>query len=393
MLVCTLPLAAQEGEREIVALVPVVPLPPATDGSSAAAGSENPIAQYAPLITESLRIALTNAGFKVETVPQLTEFPQIWPESEAVDALIAVFGTATLAQDRLVIQLSAYQVSTRQIVTGSMANGRVDLALYNVIDSAVADLATKVRRWVVDNPLDKLRGTPQLLRSLSLESPDEGEEIYLPGGERLGVISGGTLTTLRLSVPVGSTLVLEKRKEGYITDRQQVHITKPDEKVRLSALWPVSRFVTDLMWTVGFPIGGAVGFRMFVVPDWIYLSMNYQLSAQVPTFAGGSNVFHFVNYGALGAYLFWGPTSHFRFSVSAGFGAADTIFTTPGTGSALDGFISFLNPTFYANFRRFYGFLRTNFWFVLRSDAGLLDGGVMGDNGPPPITFGVGYKW
>lgn len=381
---------AVAGAQEIVALVPVVPLEGTAAGSTA---GENPLTQYAPLITESLRIALTNAGFAVKSVPELTEFQKIWPEAEAVSATIAVYGTAAIAEDRLVIQLTAYQVSTKQIITGSMANGRVDLSLYNVIDNGVADLATKVVKWVADNPLEKLKGTRQLLRSLTLESPDDGEAIYLPGGERLGTIQEGRLTTVRLSAPIGSTVVVEKRKRGYVTERQSIRITRTDERAKLRALWPTTYIATDLMWILGFPVGGGAGLRLFAIPDWLYGALNFHLAVQPSTVANGHSVYHLISYGALGSYLFWGPMSHFRFSLSVGAGLATTYFTAPGTGSAFDAYISFLNPTFYANFRHVYGFVRGNMWWVLQSADGLLESGLMGTNGPPPITFGVGYKW
>ncbi len=389
VLLCLSAVTAIAGAEDIVALVPVVPL----ESTSASSPGENPLTQYAPLITESLRIALTNAGFAVKSVPELTEFGRIWPEANAVDATIAVFGTAAMAEDRLVIQLTAYEVGTKQIITGSMANGRVDLSLYNVVDGAVADLATKVKNWAVSNPIEELRGTPRLLRSLTLEGPDEGEEIYLPGGERLGTVNNGTLSTLRLSVPVGSTLVVEKRKSGYITDRQRIRISKVDERVKLSALWPTTRIATDLFWTLGFPEGGGIGVRYFPIRDWLFVSLNTTFTVQSPTYPNGYNVFHLLAYGGAGSYLVLGPTSHFRMSVSAGAGIATTFFTAPGAGSELDVYISFLNPTFYANFRRFYAFVRTNFWFVLPASGGLLESGVVGNHGPPPITFGVGYKW
>ncbi len=340
-----------------------------------------------------MRITLTNAGFNVQSIDEPKVLPEIWQEARDVGAKIVIFGTAALAEDRLVIQLSAYEVSSRQIISGSVTNGRIDLSLYNTIDSAVAELSSKVLDWVANSPMNELHSNAPLLRSLSLQSADEGAQLYLPGGELLGTIRGGSLTTSRLPVPVGSTFSVEKRKPGYISEWETVRITRPDEKVKLSALWPVTNFATDVMWTLGFPAGGGVGLRLFLKPDWLFAVVNYQLSVQAPTFTGGFSAVHFLNYGGLGSYLFWGPTSHFRFSVSAGYGASCTFLTVPGAGSFIDGYISFLNPTFYANFRRFYAFVRTNFWFVIQSSGGLLEGGTMGYNGPSPITFGVGYKW
>jgi len=382
--------------QEIVALAPVVPFPEAAAGSTsggAAPQPANPLAQYAPVITESLRITLTNAGFNVRTVNTPENFPGIWQEAKAAGAKIVVFGTAALAEDRLVIQLSAYEVNSRQIISGSVTNGRIDLSLYNTIDAAVGELSSKMLAWVTNSPLTELRANGSFLRSLSLQSADEGARVYLAGGELLGTIKGGKFTTSRLSVPIGSTISVEKRKAGYISQWETIRITRAEEKVTLSALWPVTTIATDLMWTLGFPVGGGIGLRFFPKPDWIFVGLNYNLSVQPATFGGGNSATHFLMYGGLGAYLFWGPTSHFRFSVSAGYGASTTYLAVPGAGSFLDGYISFLNPTFYANFRRFYGFVRTNFWFVVPSSNGLLAEGDVGNHGAPPVTFGVGYKW
>ncbi len=392
------PALAQSPVKETIALVPIVPLRASgPDDKAASAGSSttnesDPLTQYAPVITESVRIGLGSAGFVVKDAAVKPDFAELWAETARLEARLLVYGTCSTAGGRLVIQLSAYDTHTKQLVTGSIATGNIDLSLYNVINGVASDLAAKVRTWVAANLAKEYAGETKLLRTLTLKSPDDGASVYLPGGDYLGTVRNGKLVTEKLQVPVGSTVTLEVRKTGYLTQNSTVRVSAPNDEASLERMWPRTHFVAGLLWTTGFAEGGGLNMRFYLVPDWVYVSYAAYVSAQPPAVAGGGTLVHADNSMTVGTYLLQGPRKFVRLSMSYGMGAIST-FLPGGTGSLSDFYVSFVNPTVDFTFRRLFAYVRINLRFVLDTNGAFLSPGVMGTPNFPPITAGVGFKW
>ncbi|HUX51855.1 MAG TPA: hypothetical protein VMW73_13745 [Spirochaetia bacterium] len=382
-------LSAQQvvAAADSIALFPVIPQVAGANSETAS------IAQYTQLVTDSLKIGLQNAKFQVKDAPVPASLEALWSEARRLNARIAVYGTGTVVEGRLVVQLSAYDVGSRQIIAGGVANGPIDLSLYNVVDRVARDLSSRIRAWAKGNPVEALRRTPELVRRLVFESSDEGANVLLPTGERLGTIRNGQLVTERLTVPVGSAVSIELQKKDFISRWQTVHVTHQSGRVKLDGLYPMARMALLMNWMTGFAEGGGIGLRIYLVPNWIYMGFANYTSVQPSTVAGGQSLLHIDDNIELGTYLFQGPMKRVRFSLSFGLGAIDTQSTGSSSVHFGDMYVSILNPTVDVNFGRYFAFARINLRFVMPSSGSILPAGVMGTPNLPPISVGLGVQW
>ena len=383
----TLPAQQTASAADTIALFPVIPQ------TAAANAGDATIAQYTQLVTDSVRIGLQNAKFRVKDAPMPESLEALWSEAKRLDARIAVYGTGTVVDGRLVVQLSAYDVASRQIIAGGVANGPIDLSLYNVVDRVGRDLSSRIRQWAKGNPVDALRRTPELVRRLVFESTDDGADVLLPTGERLGVIRNGQLITEKLAVPIGTELAIELQKKDFVSRWETVHVTQQNDRLKLAGLYPIARMELLLSWMTGFAEGGGIGMRIYLVPNWIYMGFANYTSIQPAAAAGGQTLLHIDDNIELGAYLFQGPMKRVRFSLSFGLGVIDTQSTSPSSVHFGDMYVSMLNPTVDLNFGRYFAFARLNLRYVMPSAGSILPAGVMGTPDLPPFSIGLGVKW
>lgn len=387
--------AAQDGEDQRRAAVLTV-----TDLSE----PRNPD-PYQRIITESLTAEIRNAGFVL--VPDTDwQLEQDHLEIDSADLVLGpnalAIGSAVAAdvvatgfyrvdpeRQRILIEVKFYEVSQQRLIGSVIRSGRLGLAVYNTVNSAVLEVISKLKQPLPPLPKAVVR-RDQSIRDLTLLSDIEGAEIAL-AGEPVGTIFDGRLVVPTVTAPI---IKVEQSKEGYHPKSQVITLGPLVDTVSLPPLLKASQWGSEVLWTIGQTLGLGLGLRYYPAPDLWYLSFDDYYYVQHTLTDGALPVHHSDARLLVGRYLLRGPEKAFRFGVASGLGGIATWFTIPDQPFYVDLYISPINMFVEWNRDRWALFFRAEGRYSIGFSKGILGRGWLSvGDGPPPLTFGVMRKW
>jgi len=320
---------------------------------------------------------------------RVLEAQQALALSRSAIADMAVIGSYSMDNDRILVSVQCYDVSAGTLITGFLHTMRFNLGFYNLLHREIADLVQKV--IFVTAP--KLIGIQAEVRvnEITFTCPQDGLEVVVEGQKSVGRIEDGILVFDTGGVRAGTVLRIEKQKEGYHTVWQTINAAP---EVALVPIPKKDTWATEFNWTTGQLEGGGATMRWYPVPNWVMVGFSEYLFTQVPTVSNGSWPIHADSELLAGLYLFWPPESAFRLGISAGFGTY--LSWVPATTLPIytDVYINMVNV--WAEY---------HIWdvtFLLRIQAKVslgLGKNVLGTNfisGGPlgiPVTLGVVLPW
>ncbi|MGA2641415.1 MAG: hypothetical protein ABSG21_11010 [Spirochaetia bacterium] len=313
--------------------------------------------------------------------------------AQAVGAALAVTGYFTVEDGRIYISLQCWDVGAGALAAGLQQTARFNIAFYSSLHDRVAEMLPRIR--LREPPASIAAGAvPEkrqpTLSDLTFVSPDEGMEVFLAGDTRIGAISGGKLEWQSGGLALGARFSVEKRKVGFHTSFEMVRAAK---EIRLSPLESEKVRAVELDWTLGQLLGLGAALRLYTRPDSVFFSFGNYFYLQPPLSAAGSPVVHDDASIGLGAYLFFPPSSPFRFGVSTGAGWILSVLTASGGASYADGYLDVFNWWVETKVLGPVVFLRQEWKFTTGGTASLLGANWMMINGFPIMTLGVLYRW
>jgi hypothetical protein len=304
-------------------------------------------------------------------------------------AEMAVIGSYSMENDRILVSVQCYDISAGTLITGFLHTMRFNLGFYNLLHREIADLVQKV----VFVTAPKLIGLQENVRvdEITFTCPQDGLEVVVEGQKSIGRIQDGSLVFQTGGVKAGTVLRIEKLREGYHTVWQTIHA---EPEVALAPLPKKDTWALEINWTTGQLEGGGATMRWYPVPNWIMLGFSEYLFTQIPFAANASWPLHADSELLAGLYLFWPPESAFRMGISAGFGTILTWVPATSLPVYTDFYINLLNV--WAEYR-LWGL--TFFMRVQPRIALGLGTNILGTNliaGGPlgiPVTLGVVLPW
>jgi len=308
---------------------------------------------------------------------------------------VAVSGSFTVDNDRIVVVLSCYEAETGALAAGFLKSWHYNLTFYNNLRAEIEDM---LARLIL--PAPRGPGTDAAApAAITFTSRQEGMEVFLGGERSMGTIQKGKLVIPAGAVRIGSPLLVEKRLTGYHTSWQTVPAA-PE-----IALTPLARQTTvalEASWTVGEFLGGGAAARVYLLPDSLFVSPGLNVSFDPPVSSNAGGIVHFDTHLTIGQYLIFPPGSPFRLGVGTGLG---TIFTTEaGPSLYTDVFWDVASAWVEWNLARVSLFLRSDLKYTLGIGTNLLGRGILtwkasspsGSGSPsggvPPLTLGVVAK-
>ena len=359
--------------------------------------------EYQHILTGMLQAELGNAGFQVlpdsawdplrerrglDDVDLLEGGKALEVAAEA-GARLAVTGFYRVEDRQFVLAIKCYDVEARAFIQGVLKTGRLNLAMYNLLDGAVKELLPKVCLIGKAPPPPG----PASAEQVTLLSADEGAEILLAGSQPVGSIRDGALLLPPIPFPLGSAITVEKRKEGFHPSRESLLLEKPVQEFRLRPLRPQTRWGTELNWTVGQVLGLGVAQRYYFKPDASFAAAELYNYLQT-NFADSHPLVHHDLRLLYGGYLFTGPDDVFRLGWSTGVGVILTWFTIKDQGLYADWYLNLINASLELNYRRWLLYLRGEGKYAMGLGRNLLGQGWLSlTRGPSPITVGFMWKW
>jgi hypothetical protein len=320
---------------------------------------------------------------------RVLEAQQALALSRGTSAEMAVIGSYSMDKDRILVSVQCYDVSDGTLITGFLRTWRFNLGFYNFLHKEIADLVQNV--IFVTAP--KLIGIQEEVRvnEITFTSPQDGLEVVVEGQKSAGRIQSGSLVFQTGGVRAGTVIRLEKQQEGYHTVWQTIHAAP---EVALAPIPKKDTWAVEINWTTGQLEGAGATMRWYPVPNWIMVGFSEYLYAQIPFVPDASWPLHSDSQLFAGLYLFQPPESHFRFGLSAGFGAILTWVAGTSLPVYTDVYINMLS--IWAEWRVW----DVTLLFRIQGRVALGWGtNVLGTNfifGGPlfiPVTFGVVLPW
>jgi hypothetical protein len=358
-------------------------------------------AEFQDIIRSQLELELSQAGFQITESAKwqsardqlgysdrdLTRGTPAVEVGDAVGVQIVVTGFYRVESDRIVLELKAYDVLQRAFITGVLRTGTVDLSMYTLIDAAVARMLPEIR-LLAAGPLPE---DVQQVKEVTLFSQDEGADIYIAGEQRVGRIQQGVLTLPYFPLAVGSTIRIEKRKEGYYTATEDLEISSPQVEVTLRPLTRKTRWATELTWSTKQLLGFGLAQRWYPVTDLLFLAFEHYFYIQHDLTATGRAVLHNDLELLVGGYPFSRVDARFRVGLSTGLGMIVTYFSLPEQPVYTDFYINVINLWLEWNWSRWTTYLRSEALYGLGIGQDLLGRGMLANGAI--LTLGLVYKW
>lgn len=309
--------------------------------------------------------------------------------AKSLGADMAVSGYYILGDGFITVCVQCIETATGSIVSGILKKDRFNLGFYNSLNAEIAGMLAAVGTGL-DAPASIASSVPALLTEMTFASPQEGLEVIIGGDVIAGFIEGGRLIFETAAVSAGTPFVVEKRLEGFHTERQTVNAAA---EISLTPLVKASRFAVEANWTLGQLMGLGGAFRYYILPDLFFVSNSHYLYFQAPYTPGAAGLLHYDVGVQAGLYVFWGPGESFRLSIAAGFGTVFSFFFVPDLYPATDVYLNVVNVTAEWNMPGFSLYLRPEWKFTLGIGNNLLGLSSMHWEVFPPLTFGAVFKW
>ena len=340
----------------------------------AAAGTEqtDSTERLASLITGTFSSELAAAG--VELRP-----------SSAADVLLSV--QYQIAGARLLMVVTLADRTSGLILGGGAYVGTADLALVTTIRGAAEELAAQLRD--ADRVVNERPRSPDIVRTVTVTSANEGAGVLVGGELFAGRVSGGRLELPFVPMEIGTALLLETRLDGYYPGWQTVVITDETMMVELEPLAPIVRWEIAGAWSPMRWAGAAVGFRRYLVPRRLYAQSTNQLSTRY-RFAAGSRASTVIDTRlTLGGYVFAPAERRLRVGIATGVGL--TLSTLAGEEAVytfVDPYFNVVSLELRLQFNRFSPFVQGEMIHYGAADSGYLSPGTV-----PYVAVGVLVPW
>jgi hypothetical protein len=380
-------------------------------------------ADFDLILSDTVSLEIANAGYALaagwEKLLDKGEAPPVHGPRAAelargVEAAIAITGYYTRPDAGSVsLSVQCWEAAGETLLAQFTLSAPFDLSYYNLLHDRLAALADSAERFTGPPRIEAIEvAAARGLGTVTFHSSQDGVEVLLAGEKSLGTVAEGKLEAPVGLLSTGSRLELELSKPGFHTLTTAVTAI-PD--VRLPELLPARRFVVDLAWNSGQPLGLGGTARWFPVPDWVFAGGTAHLSAQVPAWGATDQytVLHLDIGAAAGLYLLpvkpqitvFGAALKlpFRLGVMTGFGALPSLSFAPGHPTWLDWYILAPTPFLEIGTGHTVFTFRTDQRYSLGLPGGALDRGWImlrvsdeSDDGIRemlPIQLGVTFKW
>ncbi len=340
----------------------------------AAAGTEqtDSAQRLASLITGTFSSELAAAG--VDLRP-----------ASAADVLLLV--QYQIAGARLLMVVTLTDRVSGLVLGGGAYTGTADLALVTTIRAAAEELAVQLRD--VERVVNERPRSPDIVRTVTVTSVDEGAGVLVGGELAAGRVSNGGLVLPFLPMEIGTSLLLETRLDGYYPRRQTVIITDETMVVALEPLEPIIRWEIAGAWSPMRWAGAAMGFRRYLVPRRLYAQSTNQLSTRY-RFAAGSRASTVIDTRlSMGGYVFAPAERRLRIGIATGVGL--TLSTLAGEQTVytfVDPYFNIVSLELRLQLNRFAPFIQGEMIHYGAADSGYLNPGTM-----PYVSLGVLVPW
>jgi len=369
-------------------------------------GTEDTLA-YLPILYRSLEEHLTTQKFEVfprERIQSIPEYQAIQEETflpaervvplgRSQQATIVAATTYGIEGNRMFIHIKGFDVRTSRLAAATSETGLAGLAGFALCEQAALRFAESLSKYREQyDPNEPI--TLEAIVSLLFQSTDEGMRISLDGREPVGKIVQGELEVPYVPFRVDSKILVRKEKEGYYPETEQVALKPGENRIRLKPLQKKFRNEVGVGWTVGEAWGGAVEYRRYLEPDYLFASITERFYLQYDTLSGSKPVLHNDASLSIGGYLFSSYKDRFRLGLSLGVGVIITSFTVADMPIYTDYYLNLGSPFFELNYNPWAVFLilRTQYGLGMGNDF-LGRGFFAIQQGGIPITLGVRRKW
>jgi hypothetical protein len=357
--------------------------------------------QYQQIITGQLEMELQSTGYAVVPAQQWQDEAQrlgVGPRdlvagsqairvAKGVSAQLAVNGFYRVEAGRIVLELKAYDAEQEAFITGVMRTGALNLSMYNLIDSAVAQMLPQIHLIGEPGPPEEI---PQV-KAVTLFSRDEDMEVYLPGDRFVGRIRQGALTLPDMALPLGSELILVKRKVGYHPSSETFKLAQPRPELQLRRLSKQTRWATELSWTTKQLMGFGIAQRYYLDPDALFLALQHYFYVQHTLEEAARPVFHNDLCLLVGGYPFSGAEAALRIGFSTGLGVILTYLSEPGQPLFTDFYWNFINTWLEWSLPHLSLYFMSGGRYALGLGTNILGAG--GGSDGPQLSLGVMYRW
>lgn len=349
---------------------------------------------YEETITQAVGAAFGAAGYEVvgdaawreAAAARSVDLGRPVTQSEAVEiagsmgADLAVTGIYSVQNEEIYYSIQCWSVASGDLAAALQADTPFNLAFFSGLNLALAS-----------NLLPRLPAAGQGAGSVVFVSPDEGMVVRLSGDQFIGRVVNGRVTLPADSVVPGSKVVVRKSKAGYHPAEQTVALT-PDKAISLKPLVKEHGNALELDSTLGQLIGLGSAFRLYVVPDWFFVSAGGYLWMQPPANLALRAVLHTDISAGLSGYVFLEPDAPLRLGLSTGAGVIFSFLTSPGFPVFTDVYIDVFNWWVETRLFGITFFLRQELKYDLGIGTNLLGQGWM-IRSFPPTTLGVVIPW
>jgi hypothetical protein len=370
--------------------------------------------EYEQTITDSLSAWFEVAGFHVVTPSDTAAAPlsesQTLSAAAALHADFAVTGSYVIQGDQVYVEIQAWDVTARRLITGIQQRAHFNLAFYSALHDWIADMLFRIKPTAggptavagqsqLPVPLsqaEQLEPQPQIVpqaskpatvSAITFLSRDEGVELSLPGKIPIGSVMNGKLLWSPAELREGATFRVLKEKPGYHAEWQTVRAAT---EIHLSSLAKMHSNGVEADWTFGQLAGLGGTYRRYLSADDLFLFGGGYFFTQPPLSSSGLFVYHVDTSLGFGGYVFFPPNAYVRLGLSTGVGA-DTTFAAVGTYTDL--YWNLLNWWLETRAIGPIFFLRQEWKFATGIGNNLLGIGWMNIQHIPPFTLGVRFEW
>lgn len=366
---------------------------------------------YNTILAKNAAIELQNKGYI--TVPG-GELARILPDIEVPAQGAPSSAVIKSLSDQAREQMSKYICLVRYIAEGELVGfsvyfWRLDsgllvsyttkdivgLAVYNRMNKAVSLFVDKVGEGRPATIAGGEEGGPkQYVKEVIVYSSDEGCEIWLKDREKLGTIKDGKLILPYMPLTVGSTLLIQKKKQGCYSAEEELKLTQIKNEINLMPLERIFGSGLYFTWTSGQFVGLGVGYMWSINERFVYWGAENYFFLQVNDTENMNPVIHDDIRGFILTKFRFSEGFPVTFSFSSGLGVILSLLSIDDAPVYMDLYLNPLNFHLEYALGDYMVFLRVEYKIAMGLGRNLLGSGLIAfAEGVPLFTIGVITKW
>ncbi len=323
----------------------------------------NDVADFSDDLVSAVKTELEYSNCKVVDVVSIDNISKsnigsvkaITSYAKEKEAELVCFFQVFYKEQRLFLQMRLYQVNKeKQLVTYTKV-GRINVALYGLIQKMVKDSVTlyraeiekKINELAKDEKIEDLSDESvfdKLAKKAETEDSDEdislverlvestitvycpidGAKVYLADGREVGIIKDGKCVLSIKPVAFGQILEITVKYPGFYPAVVKEKLDNSEETFTILSLNRKADFGLEFMYNYPRLLGLGLGFRYYPISDTLFLSVQnflYFISAEQNS--SQYVVLDDINF-LIGFYPYFPPSSAFRISLSTGPGVIIT---------------------------------------------------------------------